>query len=319
MAESPQLPTPAQTEPEHEPVHVHSSSSSQLPSQQHVNPAVTNCRFGLFGNSAFLDPSSWDDEILETLLSPDFTVASHELPTPSIGSSATQEHNPGTNTAVSDSSQSSSFGDSVQTATPMSAPALHASTAHPKDPPQLGRTSNIRLPSPSARPGGQSTGVPQQNTPVSSVELRNPTAERGGTSWHGPLHIAAQRGHGPIVHLLLKHTVDCNELDSDGRTPLYYAIKGGFEGIVTTLTQHGARIDQVDNQKRNALHWAVAERREGPLRLLLEHCKQNQSLINSYDIDGMTPLHAAVDAGFEAGVDLLLQHGADLDYKARKI
>lgn len=65
-------------------------------------------------------------------------------------------------------------------------------------------------------------------------------------SWQGPLHIAAQKGHDQIVRLLLQHTIDCNERDSDGLTPLFYAIKGGFEGIATSLLDSGARIDLAD-------------------------------------------------------------------------
>lgn len=31
------------------------------------------------------------------------------------------------------------------------------------------------------------------------------------------------------------------------------------------------------------------------------------------DLNGKTPLHTAVDIGFEAGVRILLEHGADLN------
>ncbi|ROW11939.1 hypothetical protein VPNG_05277 [Cytospora leucostoma] len=220
---------------------------------------------------------------------------SHELAPPLIRPSVIKKQPLVSNKTVSDHSQTSNFGDSVQTAIPKSAPALHTSPLHTKDPPHLGRTTNVGFPSPSERPADHSTSVPQQGNPISTS-----VAKLVGTCWHGPLHIAAQKGYGRIVQLLLKHTADWIKTDSDGRTPLYYAINSGFEGIVATLIQHGARIDQADNQERNALHWAVAVRGEG------------------YDDDGMTPLHAAVDAGFEVGVAILLQHGADLNYKARK-
>lgn len=121
-----------------------------------------------------------------------------------------------------------------------------------------------------------------------------------------------------MIRLLLPHTTDCDERDGDGITPLFYAIKGAFEGIATALLDSGARIDLADDQQRNALHLVVVDRRAGMLGLLLERSDGDEGLIESYDAAGMTPLHVAVDIGFEAGVQLLLQYGANPDYRARK-
>lgn len=189
----------------------------------------------------------------------------------------------------------------------------------------LGFSTDI-LPSwtPESMPLSESQPNP---TDVPGLLHRSPevdhNVEDGGVSgrrdsWQGPLHIAAQKGHDQIVRLLLQHAMDCNERDSDGLTPLFYAIRGGFEGIATALLDSGARIDLVDEQQRNAVHLAVAERRAGLLKLLLDRSDGKQGLIDSYDVAGMTPLHTAIDMGFEAGVQLLLQFGANLNYRARK-
>ena len=140
----------------------------------------------------------------------------------------------------------------------------------------------------------------------------------GKAGWLSPLHIAAQKGHDRIVRVLLKHNIDCNETDSDGLTPLIHATIGGYEDVVISLLSHGVCIGKVDGQRRSALHWAVIHRREALLKMLLSHCKGKGTLVDGYDNDGRTPLHTAVDMDFESGVQILLQSGANVHYRARK-
>lgn len=156
--------------------------------------------------------------------------------------------------------------------------------------------------------GGESLGLGTDDLPCLS----------GKTGWLSPLHIAAQKGHDRIARVLLQHNIDCNEKDSDGLTPLIHAIAGGYEDVVCLLLSHGACIGSLDSQRRSALHWAVIHRRETMLKVLLNHCSGEQALIDGYDNDGRTPLHTAVDMGFETGVQILLQFGANVHSKARK-
>nr|POE79472.1 ankyrin repeat domain-containing protein 7 [Quercus suber] len=142
--------------------------------------------------------------------------------------------------------------------------------------------------------------------------------------WVGPLHIAAKAGHERIVRTLVLHHADCNELDSEGRTPLIIAVMERHEAVTAALLSHGASIEGVDRQGRTALHWAVIMRDVAVLRSLLEetHRRANgrpmvDSNVDAYDHAGWTALHVAVNEGFEAGVHLLLQFGANLDLKAR--
>ncbi|PQE19473.1 ankyrin repeat protein [Rutstroemia sp. NJR-2017a WRK4] len=140
--------------------------------------------------------------------------------------------------------------------------------------------------------------------------------------WLSTLHIAVQNGHDRIVRRLIqRNNVDCNEKDSAGRTPLLMAVIEGHEDIVNSLLSCGANINEVDGERRSALHLAALHQREHVLRVLLEHCAHQSEKkldIDAYDDSGMTPLHVAVDRGFESGVDLLLQNGANLNFKARK-
>ena len=150
------------------------------------------------------------------------------------------------------------------------------------------------------------------------LQIDESISPSGRAGWLSPLHIAAQKGHDRIARLLLQHSIDCNEKDSDGLTPLIHATIGGFEDVISSLLSHGARIGNVDGQRRSAFHWAVIYRREAVLKILLNHCAGERTLIDGYDNEGRTPLHMAVDMGFEAGVQVLLQFGANVHYRARK-
>lgn len=140
----------------------------------------------------------------------------------------------------------------------------------------------------------------------------------GKAGWLSPLHIAVQRGHNKIVRVLLQHNVDCNVKDSDGLTPLIHATIGGYEDVVSSLLSHGAHIGSVDGNRRSALHLAVIHGHEALLKDLLSHRSCKKSLMDAYDKDGKTPLHMAVDLGFEAAVLALLQSGANVHCRAQK-
>ena len=153
---------------------------------------------------------------------------------------------------------------------------------------------------------------------VADVRDAPSSSSMKGNGWLCPLHIAAQKGHDRIVRVLLEQKVDCNERDSDGLTPLMYAAIGGYEEVASSLLSHGARVGDVDSQGRSALHWSVLHRREALLNVLLNGCAGDRLSIDGYDNGGKTPLHTAIDTGFEAGVHVLLGFGASPHYKARK-
>lgn len=141
--------------------------------------------------------------------------------------------------------------------------------------------------------------------------------------WLGTLHIAAQKGHDCILRMLLQNNLDCDEEDSDSWTPLAHAVAGGHEPVVGLLLAHGARVVEVDWKHRSSvLHLAVKYQQESILAKLLEHQSRAESgakaVIDAYDDTGRTALHMAIETGFEAGVVMLLRHGASPRLKARK-
>ncbi|KAJ3580173.1 hypothetical protein NPX13_g390 [Xylaria arbuscula] len=134
--------------------------------------------------------------------------------------------------------------------------------------------------------------------------------------WLRPLHVAAQKGHGAIVRLLVQHSTDCDERDSDGMTALMHAVIGDHKDVVLSLLSNGASVSVLDKQRRSTLHWAALHRREALLGVLLSHYRPEiHGSIDVYDSDMRTPLHTAVYVGFDAGVELLLTFGANASLK----
>lgn len=174
---------------------------------------------------------------------------------------------------------------------------------------------NSTPPFDNSTPRIQSHAVPSSIVPV----MEEGPCSAATTGWMSPLHMAAQRGHNGIVRMLLRYHPLCDERDSDGVTPLMHATIGGYEDVVSSLLSHGARIDSVDCRNRTVLHWAVLHRRETLLKMLLAYCAGDHAVVDAYDNAGRTVLHTAIDTGFEAGVHILLQFGANIYSRIRKI
>jgi hypothetical protein len=155
-----------------------------------------------------------------------------------------------------------------------------------------------------------------------SESLTSSRAQRASSlpahTWESPLHIAVQKGYSGIVRLLLKHNADCNEKDSNGFTPLAHAIRGNHEAAVRLLISHGARLDYTDGPGCSVFHCAVIYGREALLRLFASHCASDLTLLDGFDLEGRTPLQMAVATNFEAGVRILLHHGASVHPQMQK-
>ncbi|KAI1295721.1 ankyrin repeat-containing domain protein [Xylaria venustula] len=161
------------------------------------------------------------------------------------------------------------------------------------------------------------------STQSTSAEARPPTPYKcsaNGKGWLNALHMAAQRGQTSILQTLLQQDMDSDGRDSHGLTPLMHAVANGHVEAVGLLLEHGAQITALDASRRSALHWAVKTRREAILRLLLSHTDQANELflLDTYDDAGHTPLHACIESGFKAGVDILLEYGANINARAKK-
>jgi hypothetical protein len=151
------------------------------------------------------------------------------------------------------------------------------------------------------------------NTEQASVQLINTG------SWQSALHLAARGGYTNIVRMILQRKVDTNIRDSEGQTPLMYAAAEGREDVVSCLLASGACLGRSDATGRTALHLAAERRQLTVLRIILnQNGGRLDPFLNFYDSKGRTPLHVAVEVGFEEGVEVLLQSGASLQLNCSK-
>nr|CAI77627.1 potassium uptake channel [Zea mays] len=124
---------------------------------------------------------------------------------------------------------------------------------------------------------------------------------------HTALHIAASKGDEQCVKLLLDYGADPNARDSEGKVPLWEALCEKHNAVVELLVESGAELSSGDT----ALYACIAvEENDAEL---LENVIRYGGNINNPTKDGTTPLHRAVCDGNVQMVELLLEHGADVD------
>jgi ankyrin repeat protein len=85
-----------------------------------------------------------------------------------------------------------------------------------------------------------------------------------------PLHLAAERGSGPVVTLLVKGGADANARSSTGATPLMFAAASGDTAAITALLDAGADIEAKErDREQTPLIFAAAANRADAVKLLL--------------------------------------------------
>ncbi|KAI1120047.1 ankyrin repeat-containing domain protein [Nemania abortiva] len=149
-----------------------------------------------------------------------------------------------------------------------------------------------------------------------------------------PLHIAAAWGNDKLVNLLLDYGADVNALSrlfcscaatlSDRKvaplwTPLHTAMCHGYESTARLLLSRGASTNVTtkyrgqDERRFTALHSACVLGSADVARALLDGGYQTD--VTVCDHLGFTPLAHAFFRGNWAVIDVLLEHGVDLNAK----
>uniref|UniRef100_A0A0N5AW09 ANK_REP_REGION domain-containing protein n=1 Tax=Syphacia muris TaxID=451379 RepID=A0A0N5AW09_9BILA len=146
-----------------------------------------------------------------------------------------------------------------------------------------------------------------------------------------PLHYACRYHNKDIVEYLLENMVDVNARDQEGLTPLHYAVRYSFNdnqlvylqpsadtssnshrSIVIQLIAKGARKDAKDRYHLTPLHYAAMKNNYEAVEDILtynifrENVKQQRSLIEARDENGMTPLLRSASHGSEKVLEYLL-------------
>ena len=131
------------------------------------------------------------------------------------------------------------------------------------------------------------------------------------------LTVAAANGAPTnVVQELLKRGADVDHVDSEGNTALFYACAQGRGKVVKTLLDYGAKVDYINRRKcETAL--TVAIERQAPVTLVEDLLKKGAS-VNHVDRNGDTALIVASKNRAERVVELLLKHGADVNYESKQ-
>jgi Ankyrin repeats (3 copies)/Ankyrin repeat len=131
--------------------------------------------------------------------------------------------------------------------------------------------------------------------------------DRGAKIHQEALFSAIASNNPDVVAVLIENGADMNGIDQNGRTPLISAIYGENEVIVKLLLANGA--DANINQPLNAA--IIAGRADIASQLLASGANINTGTRSS-DI----PLHMAAKTNQYDMIQLLIQYGANVDYKS---
>jgi ankyrin repeat protein len=116
------------------------------------------------------------------------------------------------------------------------------------------------------------------------------------------LLFACERGHTPVVILLIQNGADINVQNSFGISGLMFANQHMFYSIVDILLCAGCDVNSCDNSGKTALMYAVRNNN----RLLISALLRHHADVNIADIDGNTAFHFACSTGSVKLVNLLI-------------
>ncbi len=125
---------------------------------------------------------------------------------------------------------------------------------------------------------------------------------------YGYLHLAAMRGQGEIVEILLEAGVSADSTAGWNKTPLHFA--AGRE-VANILIAHGADSSLADDSGDTPLHQVIACRQDNLAWLLIEESNN----LNARNKKGYTALHVAVIVDRVHLCRLLCKKGADVNAK----
>ena len=158
-----------------------------------------------------------------------------------------------------------------------------------------------------------------------SPDLINSSDKTGRTL----LQTAAAKGELAIAKLLLDSGAIVDGVKQPDLTPLHYAAGNGHKAIVDLLLARGAKVDARTDSGVTPLHLAALKGYTLVARTLLDAHASTDARLNSnvnwdgenlkYSLaSGQTSLHAAVEGGYPAVVDLLLSKGAKVNVEDAK-
>ncbi|KAM6474205.1 ankycorbin isoform 1-T2 [Liasis olivaceus] len=122
-------------------------------------------------------------------------------------------------------------------------------------------------------------------------------------------HLAASKGHGECLRIMITHGADVTAQDGTGHSALHLAARNSHADCVKRLLQSKCPAENTDSSGKTALHYAAACGCLQITQLLCEH----KCPINIKDVDGNTPFLLAVQNGHPEVCKYLQEHGADVN------
>ena len=123
-----------------------------------------------------------------------------------------------------------------------------------------------------------------------------------------PLHIAAELGHSLLVNLLALSGADTEARAGDlNYTPLLVATDSSQTAAAMALIELGADLNAIGAHGATALEIAV---RNNNVRLMLSLIKHG-AIVDSRSASGWTPLHVAAGLKKPVAISVLVKHGAN--------
>lgn len=145
----------------------------------------------------------------------------------------------------------------------------------------------------------------------SSTDIEVEVDRRDHFFGYAALHVAASRGHLPIVQLLTEQGMPVDQLSSENETALHVAAEKGHFAVARYVLERGAQPQRTNQQGQTALHVAAANGHCDIVRLLCGYLAD----LNVVDRNGHTALHRAVEAGHVDVVRVMLERGMDAGVK----
>ena len=127
------------------------------------------------------------------------------------------------------------------------------------------------------------------------------------------LHLAASTGNAHVVEALIEFKADINFQDRWGGTPLVDAISGGHHKLARLIREHGGEL-KWDEAKESTELCELAKAGDLERVKLLLDCG---CCANAANYDSRACLHLACSVGNLRIVEVLKEHGAELNKKDR--
>ncbi|WP_245970094.1 ankyrin repeat domain-containing protein [Wolbachia endosymbiont of Bemisia tabaci] len=134
------------------------------------------------------------------------------------------------------------------------------------------------------------------------------------------LYEAARNGHKEVVRFLMNNGADIRKNGALKFTPLHIAVANVDRAMVNCIIKNDKNINKnieiVDVLGWTPLYWAAASNNISILEVLLQTILRCRASVDIEDkLIGRSPLHIAATNGNVEAVELLINYGAEVNYK----